>query len=263
MKLTIYLAVNEEYIDFTKVFLYSLRENFPEEKLKKIIINDLGLTPEQREELVGFHSKVQYISTVEEKILSEEIHSEDWRLAISHKTEGLYNICEEENYPILMIDADTYIMEDFSKEIFYGCDVQVCTQNDEWGTLDYIGCWFVAHNDKAKEFIHRWRTKMESINKNFKETPALCEVMDLINSRAGNTHFTVKENHEEDVCAVHYSSGENDSAPKILHFRSNPTTNTLLAGEKGCSRHIMSRTDYISNLPNDIKALFYRIETLS
>lgn len=254
MKLTIYIAVNEEYLDFAKVFLYSLRENFPEEKLKKIIINDLGLTPEQRAELVGFHSKIQYISTVEEKILSEEIHSEDWRLAISHKTEGLYYTCKEENYPILMIDADTYIMEDFSKEIFYGCDVQVCTQNDEFGELDYIGCWFVAHNDKAKEFIRRWRTKMRSIDKKFRETPALCEVMDLINSRANNTHFTVKENHEEDVCAVRYH--KKGSKPKILHFRSNPTT-TLLR------EHVMNRTEYISDLPNDIKALFYRIKTLS
>jgi hypothetical protein len=165
-----------------------------------------------------------------------------------------------------MIDADTYVIEDFSEEIFYGCDVQVCTQEpaqgNEPGTLDYIGCWFVAHNDKAKEFIYRWRTKMKSISREFKETPALCEVMDLINS-TDNTHFTIRENHEEDVCAVHYLPKENDNKPKILHFRSNPTTADIPTGEGREFAQLLSRTNYISDLPDEIKALFYRTSSLS
>ena len=271
MKLTIYLTANQEYIDFVKVLLYSFRENFPEKKLKKIIINDLGFSFEQRVVLKKMHPLVEFISTTKTKVNANEVWGEGWRLAISHKTDGLFSICNEENYPILMLDCDTFVLKDFSDEIFHGCDVQVCRQKTvqtTYGqTINHIGSWFVAHNDKAKEFLYRWRYKIGQSKWVHRETPGLNSLMDqLENSR--NTHFTVKENHENDICALNYEpAGENWDNPKILHFRSNPKwTKISKAEEQVVSNHLIDESFYIGrvnevkNLPNEIKSLYYKTD---
>ncbi len=246
-KLTIYLVSNEEYFHFTKVFLLSLKDNMPLRKIKAIVINDLGLTESQKEKLSEAHELVEFIKTSNEKVGTGMIHSKHWRKAVNHKTQGLYSLCENDNYPILMIDVDTFVLKDFSEEIFYGCDVQVCKQTplttSLGTTLGHIGCWFVAHNDKAKEFIYRWRKKMELVGEDFKETPALCKLIEQLNS-SENTHFTVKENHENFVCSLDYNFN-----PKILHFRSNPSQKV----RSELKYSIEDRIDTVKNLPPDFK----------
>lgn len=271
MKLTIYLTANEEYIDFVKVFLYSVKKNFPQEKLKKIIINDLGFSFEQRIELKKLHPLVEFISTTKTKVNADQVWGEGWRLAISNKTEGLFSICNEDNYPILMIDADTFVLRDFSDEIFYGCDVQVCQQKPvktAYGqTIDYIGCWFVAHNDKAKEFIYRWMHKISGSKWAHRETPGLCSLMDQLKN-SQNTHFTVKENHENNICALDYNpSGKEWGKPKILHFRSNPKCiNISKTGEEEFANVSVNDSFYLDrinetkNLPNEIRRLYYKAD---
>ncbi|MAH48976.1 hypothetical protein CMI37_24325 [Candidatus Pacearchaeota archaeon] len=270
MKLTIYLTANEEYLYFVEVFLFSIRENFPQEKLKKIIINDLGFTFNQRVMLKKIHPLVEFISTTKTKVRLDQVWGEGWRLAISNKTEGLYSICNEENYPIVMIDVDTFVLKDFSDEIFYGCDVQVCQQapfrNEAGQLIDYIGCWFVAHNDKAKEFIHRWVHKINQSRWVHKETPGLCDLMDQL-KKSDNTHFTVKENHENDICALDYNpAGKEWDKPKILHFRSNPKCiNISKTGEEEFTNVSVNDSFYLDrinetkNLPNEIRRLYYKI----
>ena len=260
MKLTIYLTANEEYIYFVEVLLFSIRENFPQEKLKKIIINDLGFTFNQRVMLKKIHPLVEFISTTKTKVRSDQVWGEGWRLAISNKTEGLYSICNEENYPIVMIDVDTFVLKDFSDEIFYGCDVQVCRQapfmNESGQLMNYIGCWFVAHNDKAKEFLYRWVHKINQSQWVHKETPGLCDLMDQL-KKSDNTHFTVKENHENNICALNYCPAPGYN-PKVLHFRSSPSCSKISRSVE--DEYYLKRIDELANLPNEIRQLYYKAD---
>lgn len=220
MKLTIYTVVNYGYFDFAEVFISSLKENYPDEKLNKIIINDLGLSEEQRSSLQGIHPKVEYIKTLEE-VKTNGIHTEEWRKIVNQKTIGLEKICNKENYPILMIDSDMQVLKDFSDEIFSECDIQACSQppfmNDQGYLLDYIGCWFVIHNDKGKLFLDSWKKIIPNINSPFVETPALCEAI-----RTNEHNLSIKTNAEENVANL-----SRNASSKILHFRSSPTVATV------------------------------------
>lgn len=220
MKLTIYTVVNYDYFDFAEVFVSSLKENYPDEKLNKIIINDLGLSEGQRIKLQEIYDKVEYIKTSEE-IRTESPHTEEWRKVINQKTIGLEKICIEENYPILMVDSDMQVLKDFSDEIFSECDIQACSQppfmNDQGYLLDYIGCWFVIHNDKGKLFLDSWKKIIPNINSPFVETPALCEAI-----RINEHNLSIKTNAEENVANL-----SRNASAKILHFRSSPTVVTV------------------------------------
>lgn len=227
MKLTIYTVVNYDYFDFAEVFISSLKENYPDEKLNKIIINDLGLSEKQSARLREIHSKVEYIKTTQEKIRTQEVHTDPWREAINQKTLGLEKICNKKNYPILMVDSDMKVLKDFSDEIFSGCDIQVCSQptfmNDQGYLLDYIGCWFVIHNEKGKLFIDSWKKIMPNINSPFLETPALCEAI-----RINEHNLSIKINYEENIANV-----DNNPNSKIFHFRSSPTVTIIKDRIKG------------------------------
>jgi len=240
MKLTIYTVVNYDYFDFAEVFISSLKENYPDEKLNKIIINDIGLSEEQRVKLQKIHDKVEYIKTSEE-IRAETSHTEEWRKVINQKTIGLEKICNEKNYPVLMIDSDMYVLKDFSDEIFYGCDIQVCPQNPHiinWDgfLIDHIGCWFVVHNEKGKSFIEKWQKLMPTIESSHIETPALCEAL-----KTNSNKFLIKENNIQKISSMDYNSNS-----KILHFRTSPDY-------LGMKESFEERINNVKNIPDHIK----------
>jgi len=214
MKLTIYTVVTYDYFYFAEVFVSSLKENYPDEKLNKIIINELGLSDQQRLDLQKMHNKVEYIKTTEEEIRTQNIHSESWRKAVNQKTLGLEKICKKENYPILMLDLDMQVLSDFSDEIFDNCDIQVCSRptsvNRDGYLLDHIGCWFVIHNDTGKLFLDSWKKNIPNIISGPVETPALCATI-----KQNEHNITIKTNHAKIVANIN----RNPDA-KILHFKS-------------------------------------------
>ena len=178
MKLTIYTTANSEYFPFTYMFVSSIKDNFPEEKLNKIIINDLGLSQVQRNRLSGLCSKIEYIKTVEENVGELTVHTEKWRKAVDQKTLGLQEICKEENYPIVMIDSDTYVLKDFSDEIFDDCDsrtfeIEGRTTNENprsnlvdffhllKNVLEFVDIKPVLNHDSKRELWHtlKWRVQ--------------------------------------------------------------------------------------------------------
>ncbi len=247
MKLTIYTVVNSDYYPFAKGLVSSLKENYPDEKLNKIIINDLGLSEEQKINLQTIHDKIEYIKTSEE-IRVENSHTEEWRAVISQKTIGLEKICNEKNYPVLMIDSDMYALKDFSDEILYGCDLQVCPQsphitNLDGYLIDHIGCWFVVHNEKGKSFIKKWQELMPTIESSHAETPALCEALKI-----NSNEFSIKRNDIQKISSMDYSLNS-----KILHFRTSPS-------HRGMQESFKKRINNVANVPNHIKnILFLRI----
>ena len=239
MKPTIYTTANSAYFPFAYMFVSSIKDNFPEEKLNKIIINDLGLSQVQRNRLSGLCSKIEYIKTIEENVGEITVHTEEWRKAVDQKTLGLQEICKEENYPIVMIDSDTYVLKDFSDEIFDDCDIQVCkNENDKINGqgyyLTHIASWFVVNNKKGGDFVKRWRKTMPEINSVHVETPALCETLKY---SAGV--FNIRDNKEYVVSSRYY-----DNDPKIIHFRSDP-------GESHRKESIEDRITNVKNLSNE------------
>jgi hypothetical protein len=247
MKLTIYTAVNQDYFEFAKIFFYSLSENFPKEKIKKIIVNDLGLTESQRVKLTEIsNSTIVFIKTTNETIITEsQVHTKNWRKAVGQKTLGLHKICIEKNYPILMLDCDMYILGDFSDKISHDCDIQICKRpaitNREGYVLNYIACWFLIHNNQGKEFVESWINTMPYIKSGHKETPALC----LLLSKRAN-FYRIKENHANDVASLDYKTN-----PRIIHFKSRPL-------DKGYTQSTMERILNIKHTPEQIKGKIQR-----
>lgn len=239
MKLTVYTAANSEYFDFLSVFICSLLDKFPDEKLNKIIINDLGLTAEQRAKISVTSRKIEYIKTSED-ISVKALHSEEWRKAVAQKLIGLESICKEENYPILMIDSDMYVAKDFSDEIFNGCDIQVCNQdpiiyNGMGYLIDHIGCWFVVHNNNGKNFVKEWQKEMTNVSGAHVETPALCIAL-----KDFQKSFPVKVNDINKISSMNW-----DENVKIIHFRSNPGINNGLL--------LLERINNVTNFPRQEK----------
>ena len=247
MKLTIYIAVNQDYYEFSKILLGSLSENFPNEKIKKIIINDLGLLEEQKDWIINTIDKVEFMKTTAIAISSgPEVHTEKWRLAVSQKTVGLYQICKKENYPILMLDCDMYVVKDFSNEVYDECDIQVCKRpvltNNAGYRLDYIGCWFLVHTDWGKEFVESWIRTNPHMRGGHKETPALCSLISTTKDR-----YLTKENLENAVASLNAKEhADYRRTSKILHFKSKPFY----------GRHTQSLRERIlnvSDIPYEIK----------
>lgn len=239
MKLTIYTVANSEYFDFLSVFIYSLLDKFPDEKLNKIIINDLGLTPEQRAKISRASDKIEYIKTSED-VSTKTLHSTEWRKAVAQKLIGLESLCKEENYPILMIDSDMYVVKDFSDEVFQDCDMQVCNQdpivvNNAGHLIDHIGCWFIVHNKNGKRFVEAWRKRMLNISGGHVETPALCETL-----RAFRSYLPVKTNNINKIASMDWNENV-----KVVHFR------TVQGNENDLS--LRKRLDNVKNLSQDIK----------
>ena len=249
---------NYDYFHFVKVFVSSIRDNFPNEKLNKIIINDLGLSDKQRIDLRKTGGpKLEYIQTKEEGVRVESSHTEPWRNVINEKTIGLEKICKKENYPVLMIDSDMYVLKDFSDEIIYGCDIQVCRQeprivNMEGYTIDHIGCWFMVHNDRGKKFVKTWRDLMPKMKGSHIETPALCEAIKRSKIYGTGYPATTQQEATADEYSIavnninNISSMDYNSDPKIVHFRTNPQ-------KPGHSESFEDRIDNVKNLPSVVK----------
>ena len=153
--------------------------------------------------MLEIHPKLDFIKTAESGG-DNKVWSAGWREAIDHKTIGLQTICKEENYPVVMIDSDTYVVKDFTDEFLKNCDIQVCRNDtdiiNEGYYLTHIASWFVVNNDKGKKFIDRWRQVMPEIQSRHIETPALCETL-----KYSSGLFSIKDNNESSVSSLTYS----------------------------------------------------------
>jgi hypothetical protein len=246
MKLTIYIAITRDYFIFSKILIHSLVQNFPNEKIKKIVINNIGLSQSQLSWLENSFERIEFIETTKETIETEfKIHTAEWQEAVSQKTIGLHQICEEKNYPILMLDCDMYVVKDFSNEIFEECDIQVCKRPPlSTGTgyvLNYIGCWFLVHTPLGKEFVESWIRTIPHMKGGHKETPALCSLIPTTGQR-----YLIKENTQDNVASLNAKKHEDERrTSKILHFKSKPHG----------GRHYQSLPERIlnvKNIPHDI-----------
>jgi len=236
-KMTIYSVMNEPYYTLGTIWLKSLKEVM-DEKINKVYIADVGLSKETRGRISDFWDKVHFLDTTTFAV-PHRIHDNDWKNAVSEKTRKLLKICNEDNYPILMMDADQYIKEDFSDELYSDCDVQLCEvhkedkpHNQDGFDLSHIGSWFVIHNEQGKDFVKKWSEKMWTLSGDHVETPALQLTFDEHES-----NLNYKINHERVVSAPKYYDES-----KIIHFRSE--------GEQPVD--LLRRIGNCENLPLDV-----------
>ncbi|WP_162502369.1 hypothetical protein, partial [Treponema endosymbiont of Eucomonympha sp.] len=100
------------------------------EKIKKIFIADLGLNATNKHILYSLNKKIKIIDTNVLIPYPNEIHSKNWIDAVSQKTQILNTLIKNNNVPIIMLDSDMIIIEDFSDMINSIYDMQICERSN-------------------------------------------------------------------------------------------------------------------------------------
>ena len=84
------------------------------DKISQIYIADLGLNTEYIEILNSLGEKIEIVNTETYIGDSKKLFSKGWIDAVSQKTAVLHKLIESNYTPIIMLDSDTIITDDFS-----------------------------------------------------------------------------------------------------------------------------------------------------
>ena len=227
LKYSILLLANNTYFKLLHICVKSIYASCIMERICKIYIADLGLQREHLEILINLGEKIEIINTDKNIGDSKKLFTKEWVDAVSQKTTILHMIVKNKCIPIIMLDSDTIVMEDFSDVIDLNYDIQVCKRcvpmlRKDGLSLDFIASFFVANSVKAELFIEDWIYRIsQRVNSKLMppyETPAMIEA---INSNTGlNIGFL-----DEDVisCENNYIKG----TTKIIHAKSRNTNDKI------------------------------------
>ncbi|GHU98434.1 hypothetical protein FACS189483_06440 [Spirochaetia bacterium] len=223
----ILLIANDTYFPLLHVCLKSLYAVCKLDSIGKIFIANLGLTENSRNILQNFGEKVELVDTDILIDNSNEIHSKGWVDAVSQKTRIFKNLAENGNIPLIMLDSDMIIIEDFSDVIDSNFDIQVCRRSKplirpDGLVVNHIASFFVVNNRKGLSFVNDWIDRMhERIDlKMFPphETPAMVETI------SKNTILNIGDIDDKIV------SCENNYIPdmtKIVHAKGRTTKDKI------------------------------------
>ena len=190
------------------------------ENIAKIYIADLGFCNKNRETISKLHEKIEFINTEINIGNSDVLFSKNWVNAISQKTAALYLLIKNGCTPVVMLDCDTIVIEDFSDMINHDFDIQFCKRaspvlRGDGLLLEYIASFVSINSTSALSFVIEWIKRIEErINLNMSppyETPAMVE---LINKNTGLKLGSLDENIVS--CENNYHSG----ITKIIHAKS-------------------------------------------
>ena len=216
----ILLLANDTYFKLLHVCVKSINAVCNMEKIDKIYIAELGLCAEYQQTLKAISNKIEILTTNTNAGHSRELYSKDWIDAVSQKTAILRMLINNNCTPVIMLDSDTIIMEDFSSCIDFTYDIQVCKRaspllRKDGVTLEYIASFFVANNIRAEAFVDAWINRLaQRIDLKLPpphETPALVETLQ------NNTELNIGALDENVVsCENNYIKG----LTKIIHAKS-------------------------------------------
>jgi hypothetical protein len=156
------------------------------DKIQKIFIADLGLSFEYLEIIKKISAKIEIINTNTNIENSKEIYSKGWIDAVSQKTAILQMLVEGGHTPVVMIDSDTIVVEDFADIIDTNYDIQLCKRTTplirpDGLLVEYIASFVSINNSNGKTFIAAWISRIEErIGLNMippHETPAMVETL--------------------------------------------------------------------------------------
>ena len=216
---SILLLANDTYFKLLHICIKSICSVCDMEKVDRLYIADLGLRNEYIETLKKTSEKIEIINTNTNTGNSKELYSKDWIDAVSQKTAVLCMLVENNRTPVIMLDSDTIVVEDFSGVIDMNYDIQVCKRasprlRPDGFNLDYIASFFIANNINAKPFITAWINRLtQRINSNLlppHETPAMIETLQNNSVKIG----VLDENAVS--CENNYIKG----FTKIIHAKS-------------------------------------------
>jgi hypothetical protein len=182
----ILIVANDIYFKLLEICLKSIVSSCDLNSLKTIFIADIGLSLTNKEIIKKLSDKIVLLDTEVVVPDSKKIHSKEWVDAVSQKTRILAKLIEEGNIPIVMMDSDMIILEDFSGHIDRQYDIQVCRRSrslvrPDGLVVNYIASFFAVNNKQGLVFINNWINRMgERIALNMfppHETPAMVEVL--------------------------------------------------------------------------------------
>jgi len=190
------------------------------EKIDKIYIADLGLCAKYQQTLKAINDKIEILTTNTNTGNSKELYSKDWIDAVSQKTAILRMLINNNRTPVIMLDSDTIVIEDFSSCIDPNYDIQICKRaapllRKDGVVLEYIASFFVANSINAEAFITEWINRLaQRINSKMlppHETPAMIETLKQ------NTELKIGILDEDVIsCENNYIKG----ITKIIHAKS-------------------------------------------
>ena len=242
---TILTVANENFINFLTIFLKSLIEKSDISKIRKIFIADIGLSDESINYIKNISDKIEILNTGKCISGTEKVHTKEWLAAVCTKTEFALKLLEDKNnLPLVLIDNDTVVVEDFSSVIDMKKDMQFCKLSErtravrsDGFVIDYLGSFCIFNTDKSSDFLKKWiERKTERINDpNIAapyETPALIETIKK------NTDLYSIGSLSDDIVSCDNNYIENIS--KIIHMRSD---GGMIDTENG----LLNRISYLKN----------------
>lgn len=224
MKYNLLIMVNNDYMNFAIICLNSLYKNTNIDNIHNIIINDIGLSDENKNYLKNKYSKIEFYNSNFKGIFTE-MHSNEWLECLTYKTKILLEIIKNDfHLPIVMLDSDTIILEDFSSVIDNKYDIQVCKREKKSHRpdlnmyMEYIASFFIINNNTNNviDFMNEWiKTMNDMHNKNMirpYETPSLCKILTKCKEM-----IHIGELDEINICA---DSKYIKNVTKIIHMKS-------------------------------------------
>ena len=183
--------LNDSYFKFGLIFLNSLYKNTNIDYINKIIINNIGLSENNKELLINKFDKIKFFET-NKNIIVDEVHSEEWLEALTMKTKILLEVIKDkENLPLVLMDSDMLILKNFNKFIKPKYDIQICKlktpgyRDDlSFKKITHIACFLIINDNNINmlNFMQDWINEINyMVNKKCipaYETPAMNKIID-------------------------------------------------------------------------------------
>ena len=166
MKYNFYTVLNSAYMTFGKIWLLSLLDNIPSEKIENIIILDTGLKEED----------VKYLNNFEKVVVLQSdlnlIHTSDvrptnsyWLQHVLRKTKFCKVVLKLYNSPLIMVDSDCMFLGDVTEQLQQDKDLLVCNRSYKEEN-NWIASFFVINNpEEGKRFLSLWIKRMKKLMK--------------------------------------------------------------------------------------------------
>jgi hypothetical protein len=187
MNYNILTVANDVYFELLFIYLQSLCVNCDIDKIENIFIQNLGINDANIVLILKLSKKIEILNSDFIIADSKKIYSKGWVDAVSQKTRFLKKLSETGNLPLIMMDSDMIVIEDFSKVIDPDYDIQVCQRDKplfrpDGLIVNYIASFFIVNNTAGIKFINDWIQRMEErINLKMippHETPAMVETIE-------------------------------------------------------------------------------------
>ena len=254
----ILLLANDIYFKLLHICVKSICAACDMKKLGKIYIADLGLHSSYQETLKKLSEKIEILGTNTNTGNSKELYSKDWIDAVSQKTTILRMLIRNNHTPVIMLDSDTIVIEDFSACIDLNYDIQVCKRafpllRKDGVILEYIASFFIANNLHAETFVSAWINRLaQRIDLKLlppHETPALVETLQ------NNTEHKIGLLDENVIsCENNYIKG----LTKIIHAKSRNPKDRISVYRFANIKHLPYRKT-LNLLNNSAEKIFFTL----